>query len=170
MGIDPGGKPHTISMGVEGILTDHPDRFRAALVETANPVHSLADGPRMREAFEALELVVVVDVALTETARLADYVLPMASQFEKAEATFFNFEYPANYFHLRSPLLDPPEGLDEQGIKSYVETTAAIYNKTEFGAIYWPRIKVQNPSEAIFGTTESRPALELVVPWYTSGA
>ncbi|MDJ0866526.1 MAG: molybdopterin-dependent oxidoreductase [Myxococcota bacterium] len=93
------------------ILTDHPDRFRAALVETANPVHSLADGPRMREAFEALELVVVIDVALTETARLADYVLPVATQFEKAEATFFNFEYPANYFHLRRPLLDAPEGL-----------------------------------------------------------
>ncbi len=93
------------------ILSDHPNRFRAAFVEAANPVHSLADGPRMREAFEALEFVVVVDVALTETARMADYVLPMATQFEKAEATFFNFEYPANYFHLRSPLLEPPDGL-----------------------------------------------------------
>lgn len=93
------------------ILTDHPDRFRAALVETANPAHSLADSQRMREAFEALELLVVVDVALTETARLADYVLPMATQFEKAEATFFNFEFPANYFQLRAPLLEAPDGL-----------------------------------------------------------
>ena len=93
------------------ILTDHPDRFRAALIETSNPAHSLADSERMREAFEALDLLVVVDVALTETARLADYVLPMATQFEKAEATFFNFEYPENYFHLRTPLLEAPEGL-----------------------------------------------------------
>ena len=81
------------------------------LVETANPAHSLADSARMREALAALDLLVVVDVALTETARLADYVLPVASQFEKAEATFFNFEFPANYFHLRRPLLDPPAGL-----------------------------------------------------------
>jgi anaerobic selenocysteine-containing dehydrogenase len=95
----------------EEILTDHPKRFRAMLVESANPAHSLADGPRMREAIEALDLVVVIDVAMSETARLADYVLPVATQFEKAEATFFNFEYPRNYFHLRRPLLEPPEGL-----------------------------------------------------------
>ncbi len=93
------------------ILTDHPKRFRAMFVEAANPVHSLADSPRMREAFEALELVVVVDVALSETGRVADYVLPVATQFEKAEATFFNFEFPKNYFHLRGALLPPPEGL-----------------------------------------------------------
>jgi len=93
------------------ILSDHPDRFRAMLVEAANPAHSLADTARMREAIEALDFVVAIDVAMTETARLADYVLPVASQFEKAEATFFNFEFPRNYFHLRRPLLEPPEGL-----------------------------------------------------------
>ncbi|MCZ6463354.1 MAG: molybdopterin-dependent oxidoreductase, partial [Proteobacteria bacterium] len=93
------------------ILTDHPKRFRAMLVESANPAHSLADSPRMREAIEALELTVVIDVAMSETARLADYVLPVATQFEKAEATFFNFEFPRNYFHLRRPLLEPPDGL-----------------------------------------------------------
>jgi anaerobic selenocysteine-containing dehydrogenase len=93
------------------ILTDHPKRFRAMLVESANPAHSLADGPRMRAALAALDLVVVIDVAFSETARLADYVLPVASQFEKAEATFFNFEFPQNYFHLRKALLPPPAGL-----------------------------------------------------------
>ena len=95
----------------EEILTDHPKRFRAMFVESANPAHSLADSQRMREAIEALDFVVVIDVAMSETARMADYVLPVATQFEKAEATFFNFEYPNNYFHLRRPLLDPPEGL-----------------------------------------------------------
>lgn len=93
------------------ILTDHPKRFRAMFVEAANPVHSLADAPRMREAFRALDFSVVVDVALTETGRLADYVLPVATQYEKAEATFFNFEFPKNTFHLRHALVDPPAGL-----------------------------------------------------------
>jgi anaerobic selenocysteine-containing dehydrogenase len=95
----------------EEILTDHPKRFRAMLVESGNPAHSLADSVRMREALAALELLVVVDVAFTETARLAHYVLPVASQFEKAEATFFNFEFPHNYFHLRRALMPPPPGL-----------------------------------------------------------
>ena len=95
----------------EEILTDHPQRFRGLWVESANPAHSLADGPRMREALAALDLLVVVDVAMTETARLAHYVLPVASQLEKAEATFFNFEFPHNVFHLRRALLPPPDGL-----------------------------------------------------------
>lgn len=94
----------------EEILTDHPARFRAMLVESSNPAHSLADSKRFRQALDALELVVVIDVALTETARHADYVLPAASQFEKWEATFFNLEFPRNTFHLRAPLLEPLPG------------------------------------------------------------
>ncbi|MCA9692431.1 MAG: molybdopterin-dependent oxidoreductase, partial [Myxococcales bacterium] len=92
------------------ILTDHPKRFRAMIVEAANPAHSLADSQRMRAALAALDTVVVIDVFMSETARLADYVLPAANQFEKAEATFFNFEFPHNYFHLRRPLLAAPPG------------------------------------------------------------
>lgn len=94
----------------EEILTDHPERYRAMIVEAANPAHSLADGPKMRQALGALDTLVVIDVAMSETAQLADYVLPASSQFEKAEATFFNFEFPGNYFHLRPRLFEPLEG------------------------------------------------------------
>ena len=94
------------------ILTDHPKRFRAMIIESANAVHSVADSARMREALRALEFVVVIDVALTESAREAHYVLPTSSQYEKWEATFFgapNYtetQY-ANTFTLRAPILDP---------------------------------------------------------------
>lgn len=94
----------------EEILTDHDKRYRAMIVEASNPAHSLADGPRMREALQALDTLVVIDVAMTETARLAHYVLPASTQYEKAEATFFNFEFPKNAFHLRAPLFEAPEG------------------------------------------------------------
>jgi anaerobic selenocysteine-containing dehydrogenase len=87
------------------IDNDHPGRVRGLWVESSNPVASGADTVAYRRAFEKLELLVVVDVALTETARLAHYVLPATSQFEKWEATFFNLDFPANYFHLRRPLL-----------------------------------------------------------------
>jgi anaerobic selenocysteine-containing dehydrogenase len=92
------------------ILTDHSDRFRAIWIDSVNPVHSLAESARFREAMRALDLSVVVDVAMTETARLADYVLPATSQYEKWEATFFNAEFPRNTFHLRAPLLEPLPG------------------------------------------------------------
>ena len=92
------------------ILTDHPKRFRAMFIESSNPVHSLADSQRMRESLRALECSVVIDVAMTETARQADYVLPASSQFEKAEATFFNLEFPRNGFQLRHPHFQPRSG------------------------------------------------------------
>ncbi len=101
------------------ILTDHADRFRAMVVESANPAHSIADSQRMRQALEALDFVVVVDVAMTETARCADYVLPAASQYEKWECTFFTLEFPHNVFHVRKPLLEPlPGTLPEAEIHS----------------------------------------------------
>ena len=92
------------------ILSDHPDHIRAMIVESSNPAHSLADSTACRQAFESLELLVVIDVAMTETARLAHYVLPAATQFEKPEATFFNLEFPHNTFQLRHPLLEPLPG------------------------------------------------------------
>lgn len=94
----------------EEILTDHPDRFRAMIVESSNPAHSVADSDAVRRAFAELELLVVIDVAMTETARMAHYVLPAATQFEKVEATFFNLEFPHNTFHLRHPLMEPLPG------------------------------------------------------------
>jgi formate dehydrogenase len=112
----------------EEILTDHPARYRAMLVESGNPAHSLADSARMREALSALDTLVVIDVAMTETARLADYVLPAPTQYEKYEATFFNFEFPRNVFHLRRPLLDAPDGpLPEPEIHArLVEASGAL--------------------------------------------
>ena len=92
------------------ILSEHPKRLRAMLVESANPAHSLADSPRMREALAALDTLVVIDVSLSETARLAHYVLPASSQFEKWETTFFNLEFPRNAIQLRAPLFPPRPG------------------------------------------------------------
>jgi anaerobic selenocysteine-containing dehydrogenase len=94
----------------EEILADHPKRYRAMLIESGNPLHSVADSQRMRAAMRRLELLVVIDVAFTESAREAHYVLPASSQFEKPEATYFNLEFPRNAFHLRHPVLEPLPG------------------------------------------------------------
>ena len=111
----------------EEILTDHPNRYRALIVESGNPAHSVADSTRMRDALAALEFVVVIDVFMTETARLADYVLPAATQFEKFESTFFNFEFPKNVFHLRPPVVEAPDGpLGEPEIHARILEAAGL--------------------------------------------
>lgn len=96
---------------------DHPERIRALFVDSGNPALTIADTARLEAAFKKLDLMVVVDVAMTETARHAHYVLPAASQYEKAEASGFNLEFPENYFHLRHPLFEPTgESLPEAEI------------------------------------------------------
>jgi anaerobic selenocysteine-containing dehydrogenase len=118
------------------ILTDHPKRFRAMIVESANPAHSLADSRRFQEAFAALDFMLVIDVAMTETARCADYVLPAASQYEKVEATYFNFEFPDNTFHLRRPLLEPLEGtLPEPEIWARLVRALGVVDEAELAPL-----------------------------------
>lgn len=96
---------------------DGEDRIRAMFVDSANPVLTGANTGAYERAFAKLELLVVVDVAMTETARLAHYVLPAATQLEKWECTGFNLEFPDNAFHLRHPILPPrAEALPEPEI------------------------------------------------------
>ena len=56
-------------------------------------------------------------------------------------------------------ILDPPADQSATDIVSYVTTTAALEGASEFGAIYWPRVKVLNPAKSVFGSSE-----QLVVP------
>ncbi len=118
------------------ILTDHPDRFRAMLIDSVNPAHSLADSARFREAMEALDFTMVIDVAMTETARLADYVLPASSQFEKPECVFFTHEFPNNVFTLRKPVVPPLEGtLPEPEIYSRLLEALGAYTEDDLAPL-----------------------------------
>jgi len=148
------------------ILTDHPKRFRAMIVESANPAHSLVDSRRMREALSSLETLVVIDIAMTETARLADYVLPTPTQYEKAEATFFNFEFPANYFHLRQPVFDAPAGvLPEPEIHARLCEALGAYSDEDLAPLRAAAAKDRSAFIPVFfGTVLSNPKLAPLAP------
>jgi len=47
---------------------------------------------------------------MTETAALADYVLPASSQYEKWEYTLFTLEFPRNTIQVRAPIIEPLPG------------------------------------------------------------
>jgi len=101
----------------EEILADRPDRLRAVLVSASNPLRSYADTTAYETAFKALDLLVVVDVAFTETARLAHYVLPAGSAYEKWDGTFFSWNFPEVFFQMRRPVVENEgEALEESQI------------------------------------------------------
>jgi len=109
----------------EEILIDHHERIRAVIVEGSNPLLSYSDSQRWREARAQLDLLVVIDPAMTETAELADYVLPTPCGYEKWEFTIFPKRYPEIHTQVRPPLVSPPvEALPEPEI--YVRLAEAL--------------------------------------------
>jgi len=89
----------------EEVLIDHPERIRAVIVEGSNPILSYSDAARWREARERLDLLVVIDPAMTETARLADYVLPVPTGYEKWENSGFPRGVPGIFAQVRPPVV-----------------------------------------------------------------
>lgn len=91
----------------EEITTTHPDRIRALICDGANPLSSYPDTHRFREAFAQLELLVVIDPAMSETAWMADYVLPAPTGYEKWEMSIFPKDVIAP--QVRPPVVSGPE-------------------------------------------------------------
>jgi anaerobic selenocysteine-containing dehydrogenase len=93
----------------EEIQLDHPERLRALVVEGSNPFLSYSDTSRWREAREELDLLVVIEPTMTETAAVADYVLPTPVGYEKWEQAGFPKGYPGIAVQLRPPVIPGPE-------------------------------------------------------------
>ena len=104
----------------EEIDNDHPERIRALIVSGSNPLRSYADTSAYEKAFGKLDLLVTVEVAMSETAVLSHYVLAARSGYEKWDGTFFQWNYPDYYFDMRRPVMQPDgEQVEEADI--YIE-------------------------------------------------
>jgi anaerobic selenocysteine-containing dehydrogenase len=93
----------------EEILSDHPERLRAVFVSACNPLRSYPDTSAYEKAFASLDLLVVNDIVMSETARLAHYVLPCRTFYESWDGSFFPLTFPKVYFQMRRPIVPPPE-------------------------------------------------------------
>jgi anaerobic selenocysteine-containing dehydrogenase len=93
----------------EEIVNDHPDRIRAVYVSACNPLRSYPDTTAYEQAFQKLDLLVVSDIVMSETARFAHYVLPCRTFYESWDGTFFPWTFPKVYFQMRRPIVRPPE-------------------------------------------------------------
>lgn len=51
-------------------------------------------------------------------------------------------------------ILDCPAGLTAAGVNSWAAGNGLL-EASEFGAVYWPRVKIVNPSPAVFGPAET---------------
>jgi anaerobic selenocysteine-containing dehydrogenase len=70
---------------VDAILDEKPYPLKMVVVQSGNPLVTMADSSRAREAFTKVESLVVIDMFMTQTARLADVILPAAGCFEETQ-------------------------------------------------------------------------------------
>lgn len=70
------------------ILTPGEGQLKALFVTGGNPLITMAGAGRLREAFEALDLLVTIDILPNETGALADYMLPATTPFERPDLPF----------------------------------------------------------------------------------
>jgi anaerobic selenocysteine-containing dehydrogenase len=66
----------------DAIITEKPYPVKALIIQGSNPVLTWPNTNKAIDAFEKLDLLVVSDLFMTETAKLADIFLPAASFFE----------------------------------------------------------------------------------------
>ncbi|MGC4778236.1 molybdopterin oxidoreductase family protein [Micromonospora chalcea] len=102
-----------------------PSGARALLVFGSNPVVSAPRAARVESRLRALDLLVVVDFVRSETAELADVVLPVA-QWAEEDGTMTNLE---GRVLRRRALREPPAG-----VRTELEILAALAGRLTDGA------------------------------------
>jgi anaerobic selenocysteine-containing dehydrogenase len=110
------------------ILTPGEKQVRGLFVTGGNPLITMANAGRLKRAFESLELLVVTDIFLNETASLAHYVLPATAPLQRPDLPFI---FPLMLGLQAKPYLQatlailPPEGEQRDEATIYLDLCRA---------------------------------------------
>lgn len=92
------------------ITTPGPEQVRALIVNGGNPVAAWPDQDKSLAAMESLELLVVIDHRLTQTADFADYVFAPRLSLERADVPPFMDRWFRQPYACYTPAVVEPEG------------------------------------------------------------
>jgi len=70
------------------ILTPGQKQIKALFVSGGNPLITMSDSEKLKNAFKKLDLLVCLDIFLNETCSEADYVLPCTDPFQRPDLPF----------------------------------------------------------------------------------
>lgn len=110
------------------ILTPGDRQIKALFVTGGNPLITMANSERLRDAFKQLELLVVLDIQPSETASIATHVLPCTSPFQRPDLPFI---FPLMLGLQSKPYLQatraivPPSGEQRDEATIYVDLAKA---------------------------------------------
>ncbi len=108
------------------ILSEKSEHLRMIFCTASNPIRSYPDTNAMEKALRKLDLLVTVDVTMTETARISDYVLPVKSTYETYDFNAFQMNYPEVVAQIKHPVITKQIGERKEGGQIWIEMTKAI--------------------------------------------
>jgi formate dehydrogenase len=92
----------------EEITTPGPGQLRALTLISGNPALSFPDGEALESAMEQLDLMVAIDIYITESSRHADYILPATTWLEREDLLSFTLPYQIrSHLQFTDPVVPP---------------------------------------------------------------
>jgi len=119
---------HTMT-GMDYILGKGEYPLRGLIICGGNPANTNPNAQKVAQAFSSLDLLVVRDLFLSETAKLAHYVLPAASFLERSELHFYTQH---QWVSLSRKIMEIPGVVDEYSFWH------ELAHRLGFGEEYFP--------------------------------
>lgn len=94
----------------EEMTTPGEGQIKSLLVVGANPVMSMPGGPDLPKAFAGLDLMVALDLYVTETSRHAHYILPVTTALEREDINLFFMNHMVRPYAQHVDAVIPPLG------------------------------------------------------------
>lgn len=116
-------KISTAKLG-EDMLNINSPKLKMGWIERGNPITQSPDSHTVIKAFEKLDFLVVVEQFMTDTARLADIILPAKNMFEQSDIIV---SYWNPYIQFRPKVVEP-----EKEIKTEIEIYRLLAKKMNF--------------------------------------
>ena len=92
----------------DAILSEKPYPIKAMIISGNNPVAAWPDSKKLTKAFGKLDMLVVMDLFMTETAKLATIVLPACSSFETISLAYnYGLVFGMPYVMLGKKMIEP---------------------------------------------------------------
>jgi anaerobic selenocysteine-containing dehydrogenase len=136
----------TMMKQAEGILEATDDPIKMAFVTCGNPLTQVPDTALVKKAFESLDTLVVMDQFMTDTAKLADYVLPVTTVFEEEDIYYSSMYH--QYVNYGPKLVDAPgEAKSDLWIWTELAKRLGFGDEFDFTTEQWIDLGIQTLKE-----------------------
>ncbi|CAG9609069.1 molybdopterin-dependent oxidoreductase [Pseudoneobacillus rhizosphaerae] len=133
----------TMMKQAEGILEATDPPVKMAFVTCGNPLTQVPDTSLVKKAFEALDTLVVMDQFMTDTAQLADYLLPVTTVFEEEDIYYSSMYH--QYVNYGPKLVDAPgEAKSDLWIWTELAKRLGFGHEFDFTSEQWIDLGIQS--------------------------